>query len=360
MLHVATGVPTTVFWLAELSSIVVWMSLAMCKDSGAFEWDSDIDHVLDFPVRNPRFTDEPITFKQLALHQSSIRDSPCMMQTLEQLQRFRRQSPLDPIQPNSCPAELNSWKFGESCPKAAKLNDSPVNESAVSESLRDYVAAYLEREDSFSDRRPGDAMEYSSVGVSLAALIVERISGLSFRVFCQRYIFDPLGLTHMAFGRERLPQSAHVASGYLYMRNRSFDFNQCCDTSERTFFNGTETPKSTQFSNFTDPYGKTCDDYRKYQYCATGWDGRPVPAEGPGWPIGWGSLKEVSHGADEHCCTCGGGTTRDFEVPKQRDPDCMKSARNPLGQVHRSTCHLHRLYASVTWVGSCEAFGYLA
>ncbi len=63
----------------------------------------------------------------------------------------------------------------------------------MSETRRDYVASYLERADSFSHRRPGDGTEYSStpraVGVALAALLVERISGqergLSFRVFCR-------------------------------------------------------------------------------------------------------------------------------------------------------------------------------
>ena len=325
------GMPTTVFWLAELSSIVVWMSLAMCKDAGAFEWDADIDDVLGFRVRNPLFADEPITFKRLALHQSSIRDSPCMMQSLEQLRLFRRPSPLnaDEIRLEStCPSQMNSWKFGTSCPRAAQADEPAVNESAVSESLRDYVATYLERADSFSHHRPGDATEYSSMGVALAALLVERISGLSFRVFCQQYIFDPLGLTRTAFGRERLPGSAHVASGYLYMRDRAFDFNQCCDTSEPIWSNGTKIRGNS--SNFTDPYGKTCDDYRKNEYCARGWDGRPVPSEGPGWPIGWGSLKEVAHGMDEHCCTCGGGTSRAFEVPLQRDPNCIKFVRNPL------------------------------
>lgn len=43
---------------------------------------------------------------------------------------------------------------------------------------------------------PGHEYSYSNTGFNLLAIIVDRVSGMSFAEFCKKNIFDPLGMTH--------------------------------------------------------------------------------------------------------------------------------------------------------------------
>jgi len=42
---------------------------------------------------------------------------------------------------------------------------------------------------------PGDAWSYTNSGYNLAAMLVERVSGMSLQAFCSKEFFDPLGMT---------------------------------------------------------------------------------------------------------------------------------------------------------------------
>ncbi len=46
---------------------------------------------------------------------------------------------------------------------------------------------------------PGETYSYSNSGYHILALIVERVTGMPFSVFCRKEIFDPLGMTHTCF-----------------------------------------------------------------------------------------------------------------------------------------------------------------
>jgi CubicO group peptidase (beta-lactamase class C family) len=56
--------------------------------------------------------------------------------------------------------------------------------------------------------------DYSNVGVSLLAHIVENISGRDFEEYCQQFIFEPLGMEQTSFLLEALDQSL-IAIPYL-------------------------------------------------------------------------------------------------------------------------------------------------
>src|SRR5260221_4001896 len=51
---------------------------------------------------------------------------------------------------------------------------------------------------------PGTAFRYQSMGILLAAEIVERISGMPLREFERKEIFEPLGMRHSALGLGRM------------------------------------------------------------------------------------------------------------------------------------------------------------
>src|SRR5262245_53640572 len=46
---------------------------------------------------------------------------------------------------------------------------------------------------------PGTRWSYSNTGYNLAAIIVSRVSGMSFADFCRTRIFEPLGMTHTSW-----------------------------------------------------------------------------------------------------------------------------------------------------------------
>ncbi|MBZ4192667.1 serine hydrolase domain-containing protein [Niabella beijingensis] len=52
---------------------------------------------------------------------------------------------------------------------------------------------------------PGDKWSYSSPGIALLALIVERQSGMGFEAYLQKYIFKPAGMRHTYISRFNAP-----------------------------------------------------------------------------------------------------------------------------------------------------------
>ena len=47
--------------------------------------------------------------------------------------------------------------------------------------------------------RPGEKRVYCNTGYTLLAIIVKRVSGMSFREFTTKNIFEPLGMNHTFF-----------------------------------------------------------------------------------------------------------------------------------------------------------------
>jgi CubicO group peptidase (beta-lactamase class C family) len=61
---------------------------------------------------------------------------------------------------------------------------------------------------------PGTRQMYSNLGMGLAAVIVERTSGLSWREFVSRHILAPLQMNATAFDRSEVPPE-RLATGYV-------------------------------------------------------------------------------------------------------------------------------------------------
>lgn len=61
---------------------------------------------------------------------------------------------------------------------------------------------------------PGDRYSYSNTGYNLAAMIVERVSGMKFAAFEQQRIFAPLGMTHTSWRDDHTRVVKHRAMAY--------------------------------------------------------------------------------------------------------------------------------------------------
>ena len=158
MANIADGTPvtdTTLFLLGSTSKPVVGVALMQLWQQGAFDLDDDVNDYLSFPVVNSGHPDPPISFRTLLTHMSSIADNWTLLNSLE------------------CPG------------------DFPMS---LGEFLEAYLVAggeyYLPAH--FSDWAPEEAWNYSDVGGSLAAHMVEAVSGSTLEQYCLDSIFVPL------------------------------------------------------------------------------------------------------------------------------------------------------------------------
>jgi CubicO group peptidase (beta-lactamase class C family) len=66
----------------------------------------------------------------------------------------------------------------------------------------------------FGNYPPGEKYKYSNIASTLAAYLVEEVSGMSFADFCQKNISKPLGLKNAAFNVSN-PDKSKIASQYF-------------------------------------------------------------------------------------------------------------------------------------------------
>jgi CubicO group peptidase (beta-lactamase class C family) len=160
------GVPIrtgTVFDIASVSKQFGAMAVALLEAEGRLSVDEDVHrYIPELPDFGQR-----ITLRHLLHHTSGIRDWPGTL-------------------------ALGGWDYQDVL--------------SFQQILR---MAFHQRDLNFV---PGSEHAYSNTGYNLLAEIVARVSGMSFRQFCQERIFVPLGMAHTHFHddhTEIVPDRAH-------------------------------------------------------------------------------------------------------------------------------------------------------
>lgn len=181
--------------LGSVSKTVVGLALAKAIEEGHLSLDSPIEEFLDFPVSNPWFKDQPILVRHLANHTSTIRDSKHYGKTYI------------PQEKVPSPAEVHPGfqQFIQS-------HEALSMPAFLARILSPKGAWY--RKKNFHKRAPGQEADYANLNAALAALVIEKASGQSFKAFTQAYIFDPLKMGDTSW--EIVPDQAdHYVSGYF-------------------------------------------------------------------------------------------------------------------------------------------------
>lgn len=166
----------TLYSLASCSKPFVGLALAvLLEENPDIDLDDDINALLDWdaPVTHPQFADTPLTLRHLVEHRSGIvADSDADYDTYPKP---------DPDQ-----------------------------------SLSAFLQSVLSTDSAWLSTGPGAAYEYSNLGVALAALIIEEVSGEDFRDFTKSRLFDPIGMadTRWFFGDLSASQQARHAIPY--------------------------------------------------------------------------------------------------------------------------------------------------
>lgn len=171
----------TVFMVASVSKTVVGTAAMQLWEQGEFDLDDDINDYLSFEVQNPHQPNEPITFRHLMIHRSTIVDRDPLYDDMYTLE-------------NGGDSE---WGMAE------------------------YLEAYLTPDgefysaDNFLQTQPNSQFEYSNYGNALLAVLVEEISGELFSQYARNHIFEPLGMTSSYFLLSDIPADVDLATPFL-------------------------------------------------------------------------------------------------------------------------------------------------
>jgi len=155
----------TLFRVGSVSKLFVWTAVMQLFEQGKLSLDADINTYLDFKI--PATYPQPITMKNLMSHTAGFEDNGYKMYRLQ----------------------------------AEDL-------ISLSQYVKTRIPARV--------YPPGKIAAYSNYGASLAGYIVERISGLPFADYVEKYIFSPLGMAHSSF---RQPLPTNLAPGVSYGYN---------------------------------------------------------------------------------------------------------------------------------------------
>ena len=161
----------TIFKLASLTKVITGIAVMQLYERGQIDLDRDVSSYLPFSVRHPGYPETPVTMQMLLTHSSGIRDNWTVIE-----------------------GDLTSYD-----PAAKKIPD-------LSETCTGYFTTdgeWYDEKLNFTGEGPGGITEYSNMGITLAGLIVEEVSGISFEDYCRLNIFVPAGISG---GWNLLPQ----------------------------------------------------------------------------------------------------------------------------------------------------------
>ena len=148
-------------------------------ESGKIDLNTDINTYLPFEVKNPHYTNDIITIRELLNHRSGIKDDDEIYKT--------------------------HW-------------NEPKGDSKLE--LRSFLREYLNLEgklytkEHFESNKNYKSFSYSNTGLALLGLIVETVSGITYEEFCQTTIFKPLGMPNTSWFLKNLDSNL-VAKTYV-------------------------------------------------------------------------------------------------------------------------------------------------
>ncbi len=179
--------------IASVSKTFIGIAVLKAQELGKLKLDDSIDKYLPFKVENPTYRDHPITIRQLLTHTSSIVDNE------EYLNR--------------------AWVLFDTInvEKNLKIDIGECKFSAPSTevSMEDFLTSVLSetgkwfRPSTFSEHKPGAIFNYSNMGATLAALVLEKATGQKFDAFTEQYIMQPLKMESTGWGLNSIDIKKH-------------------------------------------------------------------------------------------------------------------------------------------------------
>ena len=184
--------PDTIYLIASITKTIVGTALMQLYEQGYFLLDEDVNNYLPFSLRNPHFPNEPITFRMLLSHTSSL---------------------------NTNNRNEYYWMNFSGDPPFSFFPEPYLEEFLV-------PGGKYYHEDVWSDiYEPGEYAMYANVGFDLISYLVEILSGEPFLSYCQYHIFDPLNMYNTSFNLSTL-NIDNVAIPYQYHLGQYYQINE--------------------------------------------------------------------------------------------------------------------------------------
>ena len=170
----------TVQNIASVSKTFIGIAILKAQELGKLKLDDPINKYLSFKVINPYYPETPITIRHLTTHTSSLNDTKEYLTNAIVLK--------DTINLESnLKIDISPTKFN---PPAAKISIAEFLNYILDPNGKWYLKA------GFLNKKPGELYNYSNVGATLAALVLEKATGTSYNEFTTTYILKPLQMTH--------------------------------------------------------------------------------------------------------------------------------------------------------------------
>jgi len=182
----------TIFLIASITKTIVGTALMQLYEKGLFNLDEDVNNYLPFNLRNPNFPDEPITFRMLFSHTSSL---------------------------NTNTRNEYYWMNFSGDPPFDFFPEPYLEEFLI-------PGGKYYHEDVWSEiYKPGEKAMYANIGFDLISYLVEIISKESFLTYCQKNIFNPLEMYNTSFNLSTL-NIENVAKPYHYYQGEYYQINE--------------------------------------------------------------------------------------------------------------------------------------
>ncbi len=143
----------TMFRLGSVSKIFVSLAILKLQEDGKLNLKDKVSDIIpEIKIENPWKENHPIRIENLLEHTAGLSD----------------------------------WNWAE-------IGSNDPKPKTLKESLEYYPKAR------FAKYVPGTRIQYSNLGVSIAAYIVEKVSGMSYENYVEKYFFKPLGMKNATF-----------------------------------------------------------------------------------------------------------------------------------------------------------------
>jgi CubicO group peptidase (beta-lactamase class C family) len=179
--------------IASVSKTLIGISLLKAQEMGKLNLDDPINDYLDYDIINPHYPESPIRIRHLATHTGTILDTD-----LYDEQSYYVLHPED----LKLPVVKN---IGEDL----KTPETKVSMPAY---LKNFLSAdgIWYKKKNFLKKKPGTNYEYSNVGATLAAHVLEKATGIAYDEFTRTYILEPLKMHATGWSFDAIDKAKHT------------------------------------------------------------------------------------------------------------------------------------------------------
>jgi len=182
----------TVQNIASISKTFLGIALLKAQEMGKLQLDDPVNKFLPFKVTNPYHPEELISIRHLATHTSTIKDTEFYGGKAYVLKDERDE-------------------LRESIKLYVELN-LPASHTSMLHYLEKVLSTegIWYKKDGFLKNEPGEIFEYSNVGATLAALVLEMATEESYDKFTAKYILNPLKMSSTGWSFADVELSKHT------------------------------------------------------------------------------------------------------------------------------------------------------